>query len=146
MSASRCRGLGSGEQRCASARAPGAPVSGWAAQGTVRPWCRLPVVSCRAVAVTVTASDWDFWEASAALSKGSTAPFKLSTSCDGFGSDELSSQSKCAKQPVLFLEQKYRWAAGKLSSANTVLIAVRPEDNDSSQAFSIQKVIYESLP
>lgn len=80
-----------------------------------------------------------------ALSEGNTAPFKLSTSRGGFGSGELSSQSKCAKQPVLFLEQKYRWAAGKQSSANIALIAVRPENNDSSQVFRIQKVIYESL-
>lgn len=98
----------------------------------------LPFVFfCRAAFVASAASDWDFWEAFAALSEGSTAPFKLSTSRGGFGSDELSSQSKCAKQPILFLEQKYQWAAGKQSSANIALVAVRPENNDSSQVFSI---------
>lgn len=65
------------------------------------------------LSVTLTASDWDFWEAFAALSEENTAPFKLSTSCGGFGSEELSSQGKCAKQPALFQQQKYRWAAGK---------------------------------
>lgn len=103
------------------------------------------VFFCRAVFVTLTASNWDFWETFAALSEENTAPFKLSTSCGSFGSDELSSQSKCAKQSVLFLEQKYRWAAGKRSSANIALIAVKPENNDFSQVFSIQKVIYEPL-
>lgn len=109
--------------------------------------CKVPpfVFFCRAAFATLTASNWDFWEAFAALSERNTAPFKLSTSCGGFGSDELSGQSKCAKQPVLFLEQKYQWAAGKRSSANIALIAVRPENNDSLQVFSIQKVVYESL-
>lgn len=115
--------------------------------GQVQAKCKvLPfVVFGGAAFVALTASEWDFWEAFAALGEGNTAPFKLSVSCGGFGSDELSSQSKRAKQPVLFLEQKYRWAAGKQASANTALIAVRPENNDSSQVLSTRKADYESL-
>lgn len=68
--------------------------------------CKVSVLFCRAAFVTLIASDWDFWELFAAFGEENTAPFKLHTSCGSFGSDELSSQSKCAKQPVLFLEQK----------------------------------------
>lgn len=89
-------------------------------------------------------SDWDFWELFAAFSEEKTAPFKLCTSCGSFGSDELSRQSKCAKQPGLLLEQKYQWASNG-NSPLCLLHSYLLQVNDLSQIYSIQRVIYESF-
>lgn len=93
---------------------------------------------CRAAFVTLIGSNWDFWELFAAFGEENTALFKLCTSCGSFRSDELSSQSKCAKQPVLFLEQKYPWT----TNGNNLLYLLH---NYLSQVYSIQKVFLRIL-
>lgn len=106
--------------------------------------CKVSVLFCWAAFVTLIASYWDFWELFAAYSEENTALFKLRTSCGSFGLDELSSQSKCAKQPVLLLEQKYRRAI----NGNNLLCLLHHcflQVNDLSQFYNIQKVIYELI-
>lgn len=106
--------------------------------------CEVSVSFCRAAFVTLPASGRDFWELFAAFSEENTAPFMSCTSCGSLGSDELSSQSKCAKQPVLLLEQKYQWAING-NSPLCLLHSSLLQVNDLSQIYSIQKVIYESF-
>lgn len=103
--------------------------------------CKVSVLFCRAAFVTLTATDWDFWELFAAFSEENTAPFISCTSCGCLGLDELSSKSKCAKH---LLEQKYQWAING-SSPLCLLHSSLLQVNDLSQIYSIQKVIYESF-
>lgn len=121
--------LAHGYQKMVSAGVGSRSPDGQPRQGPalVQAKCKvLPFVAvCAAVFVALAASNWDSWEVFMALSEGIQHLSNEAHPVAVLGQMSCQAKSKCAKQPVLLLEQKYPWATGKQCSADIALIAVR---------------------